>query len=679
MTTSDSWIETSHREAALSARIAGFVSTQTTKISDLCNFINDLADYLTYKKDTLSGETKPLVYSVIFNFPELKELEVSQAFPQTNQDITTNFFARLAIDLSALIGLSDNDGAVPTPSIIALDMVSLSLSIFLSLKTKKSADKIFGDINKLNKSSAEEFLELIKTISDIVWYDPCVGGGVFPLAILTVLDKLGILFTEELLQNIEAADKNPLFVEVAKIRVAMYGKANSGFDFTKMKNSLRFTVGDSLQYFTISQNLFSEPSILNQRNKDIVIGNPPYVRADNLKLEFRQSLKHLYPEISEGKVDLYNYFIAHGVQSLNQNGVLCFISPASFQKSNYGKKTRSFLQNKGSIWGVFDFDELPVFQSVSVHSSIYAFIKGVKQDDTRVYSFKELPEKNPLLKGVFEAKIIPSDNIGHAGWLISHEKSKDILTHLERKAIPLKEFVGEIYSGIKTGYKSAFFLNHQEAEFLSEDPEAKKRIKPILIPKHIKPFKSKWDGTYILLIKKGEVIPSDSLLMNHLKKHEKALKNRTDNKGHITWYGLRECNYYSVFEENKIVFPDISTKCRFSLDKENMYIPDGAFILPTDDLFLLGILNSSVAHFYFRQKCNSIGNPEEKGRLRFKKSFVRSFPVPIIDSQNKSIADKIRDLSKQICKNPNDLNLMEQINRLTMIIYDIPENLKSIF
>lgn len=150
------------------------------------------------------------------------------------------------------------------------------------------------------------------------------------------------------------------------------------------------------------------------------------------------------------------------------------------------------------------------------------------------------------------------------------------------------------------------------------------------------------------MIKKTDIVPEDSLLMRYLSEHKDELQNRDDTKDGFNWYSLRDCSYYDAFSEPKIIYPDICTKSRFSFDNEGLYITDGSFFLPTSSYYLLGLLNSSVANFYFKLKLSGLGTPGNGGRIRFKKTYVESFPVPDGNESNKIIIDEIEKNTREM-------------------------------
>jgi hypothetical protein len=80
-------------------------------------------------------------------------------------------------------------------------------------------------------------------------------------------------------------------------------------------------------------------------------------------------------------------------------------------------------------------------------------------------------------------------------------------------------------------------------------------------------------------------------------------------------------------EQPKIIFPDMATHCRFTLDTGGHFGANTMYFLPVADKRLLALLNSRVGLFYFKQTCAALEGSGES-YLRFFEQYVREFPVP---------------------------------------------------
>ena len=120
-------------------------------------------------------------------------------------------------------------------------------------------------------------------------------------------------------------------------------------------------------------------------------------------------------------------------------------------------------------------------------------------------------------------------------------------------------------------------------------------------------------------------------VLEHLSPHRKSLENRATKQ---EWYELQQPQfaYKEWMEAPKIVFPDIATSCRFAIDRDGHFGANTVYFIPTDNVLLLGLLNSRVAGFYFKQVCAALEGPGE-AYLRFFGQYLESFPVKLPETQ----------------------------------------------
>lgn len=523
-----------------------------------------------------------------------------------------------------------NSGDILTPGILAEDMVRISLIEWLSANSgsrrEQIIDFVYGSRNAKKTSLREKCKE-------IKWYDPCIGEGAFPLAIIKVYRELGI--TD--MPLIYGHDINPYYVDTAIKRIAMV----CGEEWMPLLAD-RFTTEDVLALPSYGE-CFRDASETEEKY-DITIGNPPYVRENVMEKSLREIYKENFPELDGKSTDLYVYFICHGLNVLTDTGVLTFVTPAQFQTSHYGKPVRRIINEKCDLKVIADFGELPVFKNVSVHTSVYCLSRKKEGRNFLRYEYTSLPGKQPLLLLYQSGAWLPQQNLEEEGWIFSSANGSLILDFLEKSGAALKEYSEGVFSGIKTGCKKAFFIRSSEMENYSEYDMS--YCEKMIVPKKICAWKSIWSDDFLALIEKNEKLEESSGLYARMLVYQDKLKARVDVEGHETWYGLRQCSYYDKFKQPKIIYPDISTECRFSMDTESYLIPDGAFFIPGEDYYLLGILNSCIGRYYFRQKCARIGNPRMGGRIRFKKVYVENFPVALPET-NPLLAEKIAQIAKK--------------------------------
>lgn len=579
---------------------------------------------------------------------ELIETEAATLFKANaveENEISSNLISQIAYEVENRDSDIKLSGSYFTPYVLALDMARHAHSKWLEINSGTS--------------------------SYPVWYDPCAGGGVFPVAIAELLLSQG-KSSEEVIKSIKAVDINPLFVEASKIRLGLVLSKNKK-DFVRFYHALSESVvcEDALLSHSEKTSIFgsTKPSV------DIVIGNPPYVRSNSISANYKETLNNLYPSVWSGTADLYMFFIAHGLNALKKGGVLCYISPATFQRTASGAPVRSYIEHNASIDFIFDFDELNVFENVSSHLSVYLLSKSRQADNTAYCLFSSLPSEQPLSQGLEGASWLRVENKNGTPWTLHIGPSA--LSYIEKDAISLASYTNGIYSGVKTGLKHAYELNTVDHAEILEDEKSQPYIFPLLRPRQIERWNINWQNTFQIVVKKGESLDPDSKVYEHLLNFREALTKRADLRDKEAWYSLRDCAYFHLFPLHKIVYRDISAKSRFAMDTGGMLVVDGGFFIPQEDYFLLGLLNSKVGSYYFRNRCATIGSVGSRARLRFKKTYVSGFPIPTqIDPK---IKEKIAFLAKKLSRGDNEEveRLEAEIDELVFELYRLPSEFRD--
>jgi len=118
------------------------------------------------------------------------------------------------------------------------------------------------------------------------------------------------------------------------------------------------------------------------------------------------------------------------------------------------------------------------------------------------------------------------------------------------------------------------------------------------------------------------------------------------------WYELQQpqYNFAQFMDGPKIIFPDIAKTPRFALDETGYYSSNTTYFLPVRDLYLLGLLNSSIGLFYFVKTCAGLEGKNET-YLRFFGQYLEGFPVRTInfsDFQDVARHDRMVSLVEQM-------------------------------
>ncbi len=112
---------------------------------------------------------------------------------------------------------------------------------------------------------------------------------------------------------------------------------------------------------------------------DTIIGNPPYVRFQDV----RASTKQMLPmDWFDRRSNLYLFFIAKSMAHLDKGGELIFITPRDFLKSTNAKRLNEELYRQGSITDFYDLGDTQIFEGFTPNCAIWRWERGRKSRKT---------------------------------------------------------------------------------------------------------------------------------------------------------------------------------------------------------------------------------------------------------------------------------------------------------
>ena len=134
------------------------------------------------------------------------------------------------------------------------------------------------------------------------------------------------------------------------------------------------------KFKTIRSEIVDFTTLKCERKFDVIIGNPPYIRYQNLSIDERRRLSNEYPNILTGNFDLYMYFIIKSLSLISENGVVIFIVPKSWWISKSGLKLKSVLVNDNYIVSITDLSHQKIFSDADTYTMILELSKRNHQE-----------------------------------------------------------------------------------------------------------------------------------------------------------------------------------------------------------------------------------------------------------------------------------------------------------
>jgi hypothetical protein len=347
---------------------------------------------------------------------------------------------------------------------------------------------------------------------------------------------------------------------------------------------------------------------------DVVIGNPPYVRQEWIAKDKRYLEKHY--RAFDGVADLYVYFYELGLNLLKPGGRLGFIVTNKWLKAGYGEPLRRLYGEAAWVEQVVDFGHAKqIFPDADVFPCILIARKpddGPAPATARACVIpRDLLRIDDLSRQIAaEGAEVPRDRFAAGPWNLEPLGVAKLMEKLRTVGVPLKEFAGVVLlSGIKTGFNDAFLIDTPtKNELVKADPKSEPLFKPYLRGQDVERWQAEWTGLWMLALKSSGNHPwpwaeagdraeavfaaTYPAVHTHLNQYRDALIRRQDQGEH--WWELRACAYWNQFDRPKVMYQEIQFHPCYMLDRAGMLANNKVLFLPTDDLYLLGVLNSPL-------------------------------------------------------------------------------------
>lgn len=533
---------------------------------------------------------------------------------------------------------------------VSLDDIIIDMELLIPSNDKKTNGAFFTPsyivdyiINHISPKESDK-------IADV-----SCGSGAFIIGAIKYLKlKYNKPLNLILRENIYGADILPYNVRRTKMLIMLYALSINEIVKESDINILNI---DSLKYNW-------------DTSFDAIIGNPPYVKFQDLEDDTRNYLLNNWETTKFGTYNLYFAFFELGLKLLSNKGKLGYITPNNYFTSLSGECLRSYFQHNRCIESIVDFNSTKVFDVQT-----YTAITFINKNQNEFIKFDRIAEQQ--IPQDFLKKVLFTNNsyddLNVKKWRLLCGSERDNISKIENIGSPIGELFN-ICVGIATLKDEVYFIDPVTDdgayfEFVKNGKNfkiEKEVTKPLV---KISDMKSQDDVSknqrriiFPYEVVSGKPVPIEELDMKdkypmcyeYLNSVKDVLVNRGKGK-HIYKpfyaYGRTQgLNRKGI----KILTPTFSQYPRFLLDNQS----DGFFtngygiyfyndnkslfsnpitLIENSDV-LLKILNSYVMHYYIKKTSVSI----EGGYPCYQKNFIEKFSIPSLTENEIS---EIRELN----------------------------------
>ncbi len=375
---------------------------------------------------------------------------------------------------------------------------------------------------------------------------------------------------------------------------------------------------------------------------DFVIGNPPYVRLEDMPVEVAGLYRETYPTM-RGRADLYVGFFEAGLRQLKDGGVCGFICADRWMLNQYGAELRRLVTGGFGVETIVEMHNADAFDDeVSAYPAITIIRRG-RQTRTVVASAgpgveaasgsvlasslrpAEVGVLRPMPDGL-TAAVVDNWFTGTDPWPCSSPARLALLRRLEEKFRPLEsEATGtRVGIGVATGLDKVFIT--RDAGLVEPS-----RLLPLAMAQDTATGCFQWSGHFLV-----NPWDADGLvdlrefprLRAYFEQAQAEVKKRnTAQRNPGGWYRTIDRVHLSLVNQPKLYIPDIKEHLNPVLDRGETYPHHNLYFLTSDrwDLEVLGgLLLSSVAQLFVE----AYGVRMRGGYLRFQAQYLRRVRVP---------------------------------------------------
>lgn len=326
----------------------------------------------------------------------------------------------------------------------------------------------------------------------------------------------------------------------------------------------------ALPFFAFEVHL---PEIFAAGGFDVVIGNPPWVRAERLSPELRRTLAERFdwwrPLSSRGfrhPPDLAVAFLQRAFELTKPNGAVGFLLPSKVASAAYGEAARRQLVKEATIAYLH---RVPSREAAAFGATTYPLALVLK---------KQRPTERHFVRLDFDrrrSQLVAQRALHAPGpWILVEDRARVALEELKSGGRPLTEIAPPAL-GVKTGADSVFVGKLVRASshaavvvFGTEEVELEPGLlRPVLRGRDIAPFRV--DPRAVLLYAhQPSGAPLDqlpALAAGYLEKHRRRLVARADRGDLPIWAIFR---LRAALGSHRLVWADIARRpCAVALDE----------------------------------------------------------------------------------------------------------------
>lgn len=393
---------------------------------------------------------------------------------------------------------------------------------------------------------------------------------------------------------------------------------------------------------------------IEERPADVVIGNPPYIRYDDLADDIVSLYRGAWPTM-QGRGDIYIGFFERSLRMLKPDGKVGFICADRWMRNAYGAALRKLVASRYAVEHVWTMHDVDAFEEqVSAYPAItvlgnHAQGAVVVADTNASFGASSAAA---LTLAVGNKEFTQFSGTGVRAHLLPHWFENDdfwptgsparlaLLENLNDRFEPLHDLATgtKVSIGVATGADKVYVT--RDAALVEPD-----RMLPLAMREDLMSGTFQWQGNYLVnpWADDGSLVSlADHPRMSaYLSGHPVLKERHVAKQSPGSWYRTIDKVQAKLTGRPKLLLQDMKAHIHPVLEPGGCYPHHNLYYVVSDtwDMEVLGgLLLSKIAQAFIEAYCVRMNG----GTLRFQAQYLKRIRVPRPDQIDADIADALR-------------------------------------
>ena len=406
------------------------------------------------------------------------------------------------------------------------------------------------------------------------------------------------------------------------------------------------------------------PKVMSSGGFDAIVGNPPYVRIQNMvtyspiEVEYYRDSKRVFKTAGQDNFDKYYLFLERGLQLIKPHGYLGYIVPHKFFTIQSGQRLRKALSEEQNLFQIVHFGAEQVFPNRSTYTAILILSKSAKAQFT-VDRVTDLPSWRVTKQS--SRMIYSASDISKEPWIFVSPQAQKVFAKMHDVKHLTLDKVADIFVGLQTSKDKIYIINSDEilsnghtVVFTKSNKTweiESSLLKPCLYDAKLQPFNQIQPNALIIfpyqiqndivrLYSPKDMQNNFPLCWKYFNYHKAELEQRSISGGvEIQWYQYGRSQSLTQFNgQEKLIWSVLSLSAPYAYDAKNIFFTGGgngpyyALRLKDNSNISIYYLLAVLSHPIIEAMVKIRSSPFRGGYYSHGKQFIQSLPIKQIAS-----------------------------------------------